>query len=226
MSKTYARNRPTRQTHQSSGRFVVGFAAFLFGYLAASVFDIASLTAWVNKNVVNRGAATAPVSVAAKPVEAPKPKFEFYTLLSRDNHATGPGARHVAAPKAAIPVASTTPAAATTPAPTNSAVQAVARQATQVVAVAESKPVAVADKTKGSWQIQVASFNRREDAEQVKASLVMRGFDVGVVPVTQRNMTWYRVIIGPFVSRDDAAKAQAVVARSERMQGMIRHVAG
>ncbi|MGQ3891572.1 SPOR domain-containing protein [Legionella sp. CNM-4043-24] len=227
MAKSYAGNRRSRPQQQSSGRFVVALASFLCGYLAATVFDVASLSAWVNKNVLNQNNKNSkPVAnVAVKQSELPKPKFEFYTLLSKDNSApvvNRPApATTTAAPAAAV-VATQKPAI--TP-----AVQAAAQQATQAVAVAESRPVAPVGKpapARGSYQIQIASFNRRGDAEHLKASLLMRGFDVGVVPVTQRNMTWYRVIIGPFVSRSDAEKAQAVVARSERMQGMIRKVEG
>jgi len=233
MAKSYAGNRQARRQPQSSGRFVVALASFLCGYLVATVFDVASLSTWVSKNVLNQNSTTAAPTtrVAAKPAELPKPKFEFYTLLSKDNSAP-------VSNRAAPATGTTTPAPNAAPAgavlaqqkpAVNPAIQAAARQATQAVAVSESHPLKPVNKpnlAKGSYQIQIASFNRRADAEHLKASLLMRGFDVGVVPVSQRNMTWYRVIIGPFVSRGEAEKAQAVVARSERMQGMIRKVEG
>lgn len=226
MAKSYARNRQARPQRHSSGRFVVALASFLCGYLAATVFDIASLTTWVNKNVFNHNnKSTAPATqVVAQQKPLPKPKFEFYTLLSKDNSPPVLANRPVAVAPAPAPaqVAANAPQSSV-------AMQTAAQQATQAVVVSESRPLAPITKlhpVKGSYQIQIASFNRRPDAEHLKASLLMRGFDVSVVPVTQRNMTWFRVIIGPFVSRGEAEKAQSVVARSERMQGMIRKVEG
>jgi cell division protein FtsN len=220
---------------------VVALASFLCGYFAATVFDFASLSSWINKNVLNHSNAEPKTQVAAKPVELPKPKFEFYTLLSKDHGSLVPVNRpmpttamkgqaqqtQVTQQPAAVSNSAAVPTQASAPTQGSVPTQSVARTATQkvgqAVAVTESRPVTNTNKmpVKGSYQIQVASFNRRADAEHLKASLVMRGFDVGIVPVNQRNMTWFRVIVGPFGSRVDADKAQAMITRVEHMKGIV-----
>ena len=77
---------------------------------------------------------------------------------------------------------------------------------------------------KEAFLIQIAAFNKRQDAEHLKALLVLRGFDVTVSPFIKENINWYRVIVGPLPSRAEAEKAQIAVAKSERMKGMIRKI--
>ncbi|MCA0403625.1 MAG: SPOR domain-containing protein [Proteobacteria bacterium] len=77
---------------------------------------------------------------------------------------------------------------------------------------------------KETFLIQIASFRNRQDAEKLKASLILKGFDVNVAMATQNQANWYRVIVGPFASRNDAMKTQNILARNERIQGMIRKV--
>lgn len=225
MSRSYARNRSSRSHSAAQGKFLVALASFLSGYLVATVFDMASLTTWVNKTLLNHDKTAPAHQVAVKHHEQPKPKFEFYTLLSKE---TGIPATANTHPQAAAPRPAASPPASNT-IPSTAVLQSAAQHATQAVVVAESKPVqpiAKVNPARETWQIQIASFNRRKDAEHLKASLVMRGFDVSITPVSQRNMTWYRVIVGPFASRESATKAQVIVARSERMKGMIRKVEG
>ena len=50
----------------------------------------------------------------------------------------------------------------------------------------------------------------------------MKGFDVSVASVIQGTGSWHRVIMGPFASRTAAVQAQLLVAKSERIMGMIR----
>lgn len=220
MAKDYSRRRQTRQRSNAPRQFFMVIAAFLCGYLTATVFDFASVMSWLNKNVLNQNKTAPAEKIAVKPAELPKPKFEFYTLLSKDNSApvainrSNPAALSKnTAPTGTLNSQSTTQLASQ-------------RAAMQAVKVVESKPVSVASNAlaKESYSIQIASFNKRADAEHVKALLVLKGFDVNIVAVPQQKITWYRVIIGPFTSRLDAEKAQIAVAKSERMHGMIRRM--
>lgn len=217
MAKDYVRKRDTRQRSNAPRQFLLVLASFLGGYLTATVFDVTSFTAWLNKQVAAHQNPQQPQQPApvAKKVEAPKPKFEFYTLLAKDNSVPV-----VARPS---PTAVTKPTESSVPPPT----AALHPPGSQVVGVTESKPVTVAatsQKPAGreAYLLQIASFNKRPDAEHLKASLALHGFDVVISPTAHGNVTWYRVIVGPFYSRSDAEKAQVTVAKNERMKGMIR----
>ena len=124
----------------------------------------------------------------------PKPKFEFYTLLTQEK---------VEPPKKTpSEIAKTTPVVAT---PTVSASVNINQQEIYYV-------------------LQLASFQRREDAEQMLAGLVMRGVEAKIKTITQQGGAWHRVVVGPFASKTQAEKAQGAIAHSERITGMIRRM--
>lgn len=215
MAKDYRRG--NQRSRSSAPRRLLGvLAAFLGGYLAATIFDFTSLSTWVNDHLLTEKQTVQPqAKVAKRPAELPKPKFEFYTLLSKDSSV--PEVR----PKAPTTPAATTPntppqqSMPATPTPTANNTQA----PQQAVPVTQSKPV----KAREAYLIQVAAFNRRPDAENLKAGLVLKGFDVSIATVTtQQGVNWYRVMIGPFHSQEDAQKAQAALVRSEHIKGLIR----
>lgn len=263
MARTDYRKR--RHTKQQGGviRHVVGlFASFLCGYLMASVFDLSSMVAWVNHRWINPQAIATATPVINQ-AEAPKPKFEFYTLLSKDSHApvsgSGVDKRQVASgasnppttiasnltanampsaqvdavlPLVAQANGSANPAAATVQNQAGPQVVPGGAQTKPVVAVAEGKPVLAAQPppsspnvvTREAYMIQIAAVTRRQDAERMKASLVLKGYGVMIISPSQSNINWYRVVIGPFHSRAEAEKAQIMVARTEHIQGMIRKI--
>jgi cell division protein FtsN len=70
--------------------------------------------------------------------------------------------------------------------------------------------------------VQLASFQRQEDADRLKASLAMSGFEVKIHSVLQQNVIWYRVVLGPFVNRMDAQQMQTLVSRKQRIAGIVR----
>jgi cell division protein FtsN len=75
----------------------------------------------------------------------------------------------------------------------------------------------------GNFVVQVASFKARQDAEHMKGLLILKGFEVTVVPVVMPNQgNWFRVIIGPYPNRVLALKAQNILARTQRIKGMVR----
>ncbi|MDX1836392.1 SPOR domain-containing protein [Legionella taurinensis] len=229
MARDYGR-KGTNSRHKSSAprQFLWIIASFLSGYLAATVFDVTSLSNWINKNVLAEQEKTAaPAPAVVKHDERPKPKFEFYTLLSKDNSAPVINHSSTTAPAAAKPMTGpgTTP---TQTAAGQSVGQAAVHAGQPAVAVVESKPVLDAKpaapmaQAHESYLVQVAAFNRRQDAERLKALLVLKGFDVSITTVVQNRTNWFRVIIGPFHSRSEAEKAQTDVARTERIKGIIR----
>lgn len=226
MSKDYSRKRQTRQKPPAPKRLVAIVSAFLCGYLVANVFDFTSLTTWVNKNILAGKNGAPPVEVKVVHKEAPKPKFEFYTLLSKDSTVPPTANRAlsqtvVAKPLVPAPQPGTATAHVVIP-----ATVITASHATKAALATDKKIVTTATSAavRESYLIQIASFNKRQDAEHLKASLVLRGFNVFVSTVQRQTVMWYRVTIGPFNSRTDAEKAQVAVRQSEHMNGIIRRV--
>jgi cell division protein FtsN len=231
MAKDYGKRRPIRQKSNAPKQLFWILASFLAGYLTATVFDFTSLSTWVNANILakrhepkSQAQAQAQVAAKEKEPELPKPKFEFYTLLAKGGNA--PVVVPSPKPIASVPTKPVSPPAV---AVGNAAVvptkqEPASTRSPATVAVTESKPLAPANLSKDSYQIQIASFKRRQDAEQMKAGLTLKGFDVSVVGVSQAQGTWFRVIVGPFGSRTAAEKAQLSLAQSERVKGMIRRM--
>jgi cell division protein FtsN len=88
-----------------------------------------------------------------------------------------------------------------------------------------TKPVAqqTAPRREGNFVVQVASFKARQDAEHMKGLLILKGFEVTVAPIsTPTQGNWFRVIIGPYPNRVLALKAQGILAKTQRLRGMVR----
>jgi len=75
-----------------------------------------------------------------------------------------------------------------------------------------------------AYLVQLAAFKQRDEADRVKAELILKGFQVNVSPSIQRDVIWYRVIVGPYSSMMDAEHAKNGLARSLRLTGIIRKV--
>lgn len=230
MAKDYGKRRPIRQKSNAPKQLFSILASFLAGYLTATVFDFTSLSTWVNANILAKRheakpqvQAEAQVAAKEKEPELPKPKFEFYTLLAKGGNA--PVVVPSPKPNASVqakPVSPPAVAVGNAALPRKQEIASTRSPAT--VVVTESKPVVAVPtiSSKDSYQIQIASFKRKQDADQMKAGLTLKGFDVSVVAVSQAQGTWFRVIVGPFGSRAAAEKAQLSLAQSERVKGMIR----
>ena len=236
MAKDYvSRRRQTRQKPNAPRRLVAILGAFLCGYLVANVFDFTSLTTWVNKNILASKQNGAPVEARVALKEAPKPKFEFYTLLSKDSSVPAvnrglPQAQTQAqapvkptAPQPAVLTAQVAAPATVITVPHATAIT-VSHATSKAIAVTEKKGMPVSPGSRESYMIQIASFNKRQDAEHLKASLALRGFSVVISSVQRQTVLWYRVTIGPFNSRTDAEKAQVIVRQSEHMNGIIKRI--
>jgi cell division protein FtsN len=138
------------------------------------------------------------VQPVIKTVALPKPQFEFYTLLTQE--------------KAPLKLK---------PAVVEPVVVAVAAPKPLPATIAVAPPVT---DSKYKYLVQMASFQRQEDAEQMKASLTMKGLQARINTIKQQGGVWHRVVIGPFGSRQAAEKTQSEVARSEHISGIIRRM--
>lgn len=212
MGREYNNKRSSRA--RMPNQFLVITITFLLGYLMATVVDIETITRWVNTQVL---APHAEDQVSSKPkiqpqaATLPKPKFEFYTLLTNDKGANTAKNNN-----------STPRTTATT-----SSVPSVDANAAKVPAQAPSKMVEATPLTseslgKGAYSVQVASFKARQDAEHMKGLLTLKGFNVAVVPINHASRgVWFRVVVGPYANRTLAQKAQVDLARNERLHGML-----
>jgi hypothetical protein len=60
----------------------------------------------------------------------------------------------------------------------------------------------------GSCKVHLATFSNRQDADQYKNNTALRGKNIEIVPrKVSRTVTWYRVLAGPFVTKDEGLHA-------------------
>lgn len=60
--------------------------------------------------------------------------------------------------------------------------------------------------------LQAGSFKHGEDADRLRAQLIMLGLDVKTEAITSSNgETWHRVQVGPFTSRSKMSKARSTL---------------
>lgn len=71
------------------------------------------------------------------------------------------------------------------------------------------------------YHLQVASFRQLADAEQTRAELVLLNLDARIEKAdSSRGETWHRILIGPFKSRSQLAKARSTLL-SNRYEAML-----
>lgn len=143
---------------------------------------------------------TKPAKQPEKDSSISKPKFEFYTLLSESEDLVAPEA---------LPEK--------TPPPPSPAEVAAAQKAdaARAQAILEGKtPPAPAVKKEATmlFYLQAGSFSERAAAESVRAQLLLSGQQVHIEPGQVADKTWHRVLVGPFVSREQLDVAQKQLA--------------
>lgn len=226
MARQYSSNkRSSRQRGSAPQQFLVIIVTFLLGYLTASVFDMETITHWMNTQVLaHHQEKKQPIKAEAQQTQLPpKPKFEFYTLLANEKVGGASGANANSTARHANSAAAASANAAVVTAGSHQAPKTnpLSPQQKPPVKVADTKPSATVAKSR-TYLVQVASFKARPDAEHMKGMLILKGFNVTVVPVTQpARGTWFRVVVGPYANRLLAQKAQETLARNERLRGMV-----
>lgn len=249
MAREYNNKRSSRSRRGASSHFLLITFIFLLGYLAASFFDFETITHWVNTQVLAHHDTKKESAKPETPQHAvipPKPKFEFYTLLANEKKSLGSQANNAtttqsastsntatstqpASPSNANTLASTPGTGVVSNAVTTASVATASAQAkinsprAPQPSVLNKGMAAKADASeKGNYLVQVASFKARQDAEQMKGTLILKGFSVYIVPVSHPTKgNWFRVVVGPYANRVLAQQAQVSLARNERLNGMI-----
>lgn len=179
--------------------------------LIVGVFVMSLFKLEPGNDAIQRDKSTADTKKSAPKATAPapsvnKPKFEFYTLLSESE---------VIVPAEALPEKTPPPP----PPPTKVEVEAAKKaDAARAQAILEGKtpPPAPAVKKEENikFYLQAGSFPERAKAESVRAQLLLTGQDVRIESGQIGDKTWYRVMVGPFVSREQLAKAQKQLSSS------------
>ncbi|STY30027.1 Sporulation domain-containing protein [Legionella wadsworthii] len=241
MTKEYGNRRSSRSRGGASNQFLVMTLTFLVGYLTASFFDIETLSHWINSQVVahqeiKKEPAKHQAQNSAIP---PKPKFEFYTLLTNEKVPNSQPNANTAAPSptATNPAVATPSSASITTPNVKTASVNVANAATSAAAQVKNNSSKIqhslgvnknatvrsnATIEKGKFLVQVASFKARKDAEQMKGTLILKGFSVYIIPVSHAlKGNWFRVVVGPYPNRSLAQQAQIALAKNERLHGMV-----
>lgn len=235
MSRQYSNKRSARQRGSAPHQFLVIIVTFLLGYLTASVFDVETITHWMNTQVLahNQEKKQTVKAQTQQTQLPPKPKFEFYTLLANEKTTgttqTNSTNTHAVTPPSHTPSVQTATNSASTVAlaPTSGVSKTNTPHPQQKAPLKVETRSTASAPTSRAYMVQVASFKARKDAEHMKGLLTLKGFNVTVVSVSQpARGIWYRVIVGPYSNRVLAQKAQEHLAKNERLRGMITSAGG
>jgi cell division protein FtsN len=208
MPKPY-KKKPQARNGAPKNAFLSILIAFVAGYVMASFVSLSDGQAWLSKHVFNTSESGKQTKTKQK-ADSPKPQFEFYTLLSKER----------ASYSSNQPTTPLKPAPEKPQAKKHSKNKAAVETAKPSYTANEQANTKTLDNT--SYLVQIASFKRVQDAERMKATLILKGFNTTITNAKRDNTTWYRVIIGPYDNRMQAEKAQVEIAKSEHIMGMIR----
>lgn len=74
---------------------------------------------------------------------------------------------------------------------------------------------------KMNFFLQAGSYPTQNGAEGIRAQILMLGQDAKLETATSNNRTWYRVLVGPFKTRDEASKAQRQLSANGLNQTLV-----
>jgi len=136
--------------------------------------------------------------------QAAKPKYDFYTLLPESEVILPPEAK---APEPPPPPAPVSPEEA-------ARIDAARAEAALSGQTPPPPPTIAKAPTITQFFLQAGSFRKQADADKVRAEIIMLGHDVRVESVKVRDENWYRVLVGPYTSREQLTQAQKTLAAS------------
>ncbi|WP_447594565.1 SPOR domain-containing protein [Aquipseudomonas campi] len=136
-----------------------------------------------------------------------KPKYDFYTLLPESE---------VIVPPDALPQTPPEPPPSKPVTPEEAAKIDAARAEALLNGQTPppAPPVLAKAPVTTQFFLQAGSFRKQQDADKVRAQIILLGQNVQVESGTVREETWYRVLVGPFASREQLASAQKQLAAS------------
>ena len=141
------------------------------------------------------------------PAEPAKPKYDFYTLL--------PESEVIVPPDALPPADAPKPPEQKPVTPEEAArIDAARAQAALMGETPPPPPVVAKAPVTTQFFLQAGSFRKREDADKVRAQILLLGQNVQVESGKVREETWFRVLVGPYSNREQLATAQKQLAGS------------
>lgn len=219
--------RTTMKKNNYLSWFFITMISVLFGYSGAWFYHPERMMAAFNHYLIRKNLKSEPPQYEVPVAATPKPKLEFYTLLTHQ----------------VTPISSRNPIILSNssqnswvPAPGDESrhseeVPVLAAIPTEIAPVRielskssnDVKPAAFLIHGK-TYMVQLASFRSQKEALRMKAALEHKNFKVTLSMVKQQELSWYRVLIGPFTSKESAQKAQMAFAKQEHIVGMIRQL--
>lgn len=151
-------------------------------------------------------------------IEPPKTNFDFYRLLPKsevrvDEPAAPGGAVPPPAPaERAPPPPSTTPSRPST---------APARPSTAASAPTPREPAAAPASDPREYRVQAGSFREKREADRLRASLALGGFESRIQTRDTAGGTRHRVMLGPFRGREAAEAAKARLRAAQGIDALI-----
>lgn len=197
------------------GLVIGGFIAFLM-QLEPGRKDIQRETAENKKAASERPQPSTPTA-APQPV---KPKYDFYTLLPESQVEVPAGAIPEEQKPSTAPVPLTPeqeaeralallegrePPKITPPAATPETDKAATDKAATSAEAAKAAPST-------QFFLQAGSFRNQNDADKLRAQIILLGQSVQIESGKVREETWHRVLVGPYASREQLASAQKQLA--------------
>ena len=182
------------------GLVIGGFMVFLFS-LEPGRDEIK------RTKVEQERATQASKAAAAKPAtsEPAKPKYDFYTLLPESEVILPPQA--IEQPVAVPEQKPVTPEEA-------AKIDAARAEAALNGQVPPPPPVVAKGPVSSQFFLQAGSFRRKDDADSLRAQIILLGQSVQVESGTVREETWHRVLVGPFATREQLGQAQKTLSAS------------
>jgi len=133
--------------------------------------------------------------------QPPKPKYDFYTLLPESEVILPPETKEPEAPAKAVT-------------PEQAAKLDEERALAALSGQVPPPPPTVAKAPVTQFFLQAGSFRKQVEADKVRAQIILLGQDVRVERVTVREEPWFRVLVGPFTTREQLNVAQKTLAGS------------
>jgi len=133
--------------------------------------------------------------------QPPKPKYDFYTLLPESEVILPPETKQPEPPSKPVT-------------PEEAARIDAARAQAALNGQVPPPPPTVAKAPVTQFFLQAGSFRQQAEADRVRAQIILLGQDVRVENVKVRDEPWYRVLVGPFSSREQLNAAQKTLAAS------------
>lgn len=137
------------------------------------------------------------------PTAPVKPKYDFYTLLPESE---------VIVPNEAVPEKTPPPVVAPVTPEQAAKIDTARAQAALSGLTPPPPPPVVKPAAVTQFFLQAGSFRKKEDADKVRAQIILLGQTAAVESGTVKDETWYRVLVGPFSNREQLTVAQKQLA--------------